>query len=661
MLNRFLILLLAISFSTAVSAQKDKDDPVLFSVGETAVHLSEFRYIYSKTNGEKADFSKASLQEYLDLYTNFKLKVKKAKDMRLDTITSLKQELDGYRRQLADSYLIDREVTENLVDEAYERTKQDVEVSHIMVTIPANSPPADTLEAWNKLLEAKKKLEAGELFAQVAAAYSNDKSVAKNQGRIGYVTALFPNGFYPLETAAYNGPIGKVQGPIRTNAGYHLLVVNSRRPARGEIEVAHIMVRLDKFPDGIKARRAIDSVYNQLQGGANFEELAKTASQDQATAAKGGYIGFFGINRYEKVFEEAAFSLATDGAYTSPIQSAIGWHIIKRISLKRDEPFAIVKSRLQNQIKQDARFELARIKMIERIKKESNFTEDRTTLNGFIASLEADTAKSFLTYRWKAPETPSTAPLFSFGNSEKKTLGDFADYCAKASRKRQQMSAAGIPETVKTLYTDFVGETALKHEERLLDAKYPEFKSLMREYEEGVMLFEVTKMEVWDKASADSVGLEAFYNQHKENYKWEERAMLSQYALQETAKDKINQIREHAKHYGPDEVLAKFNTEEAKILSRTEKQYEKGRNEVVDKMEWAVGSLSPVDQSKRDKSYNFFKLEKLLPPGQKTLQEARGYVVADYQDHLEKKWLEMLRKEYKVKLNEKVFNSMVKK
>ncbi len=659
MLNRFLILLFTFFSATALFAQKD--DPVLFSVGETPVHLSEFKYIYTKTNGDKADFSKASLQEYLDLYTNFKLKVKKAKDMKLDTISSLKQELDGYRRQLADSYLIDREVTEKLVDEAYQRTKQDVDLSHIMINLQPNASPADTLAAWNKMLEAKKRLEAGEDFSKVATAYSTDKSVSKNQGHIGFVTALFPNGFYALESAAYNSPIGKVQGPIRTNGGYHLLVVHGRRPARGEIEVAHIMVRLDKYPDLIKARRAIDSVYTLLQGGANFEDLAKTSSQDNATAAKGGYIGFFGINRYDKAFEDAAFALNADGDFSTPIQTTIGWHIIKRISLKRDEPFAVVKSRLQNQIKQDARFELARLKMIERIKQEGKFTEDRTTLDGFIATLQADTTRSFLTYKWKAPEQPSTAILFSFGNGDKTSLGDFADYCVKASRKRQQMSGSGIPETVKSLYNDFVGEAALKHEERLLDTKYPEFKSLMREYEEGVMLFEVTKMQVWDKASADSVGLEAFYGQNKANYKWEERAVLSQYALVEKSKDKINQIREFSKYNTPEAVLAKFNTEEEKILTRTEKQYEKGRNEVVDKMEWAAGALSPVEISKRDKSYNFFKLEQLLAPGQKTLQEARGYVVADYQDHLEKRWLESLRKEYKVKLNEKVFNSMVKK
>jgi peptidyl-prolyl cis-trans isomerase SurA len=659
MLNRFLILLFASFLATGLFAQKD--DPVLFSIDDKPVHLSEFKYIYSKTNGDKADYSKASLQEYLELYTNFKLKVNKAKAMKLDTISSLKQELDGYRRQLADSYLIDREVTEKLVDEAYERTKQDVDVSHIMISLPANASPADTLAAFTKIMEAKKKLEGGEDFAATAMVYSTDKSVNKNMGHIGFVTALFPNGFYSLETAAYNGPIGKLQGPIRTNGGYHLLMVHGRRPARGEIEVAHIMVRLDKFMDGIKARWAIDSLYTALQGGADFEEIARASSMDQATASKGGYIGFFGINRYERAFEDAAFSLKNDGDYTMPIQTSIGWHIIKRISLKQNEPFTVVKSRLQNQIKQDARYEAARLKMIERIKKESNFTEDRTTLNNFIATLEADTTKSFVTYRWKAPETPSTKPLFSFGNAHKMTLGDFEDYAAKASRKRQQMSGSGIEETVNTLYSDFVSETALKHEEKLLDTKYPEFKSLMREYEEGVMLFEVTKMEVWDKASADSVGLAAFFEKNKANYKWEERAVLSQYSLVEKAKDKINQVREFAKTNNPEAVLANFNTEEDKILSRTEKQYEKGRNEVVDKMEWKAGALSAVEISKRDKSYNFFKLEEVLAPGQKTLAEARGYVVADYQDYLEKRWLESLRKEYKVKTNEKVFNSLVKK
>jgi peptidyl-prolyl cis-trans isomerase SurA len=655
LLNLFFVLFL----SQSLVAQKD--DPVLFSVNDVPVHLSEFKYIYTKTNGQKADFSRVSLQEYLDLYTNFKLKVQKARDMKLDTITSLQQELAGYRRQLADSYLIDREVTDKLVEEAYERTKQDVDISHILFTLAENATPPDTLTAWKQALDARQKLENGESFSSVAMTYSSDKSVNKNQGRIGFVTALFPNGFYKLETAAYNSPTDKVVGPIRTDAGYHLLLVHERRPARGEIEVSHILVRLDQYADMIRPRRVIDSIYAELKAGVPFEDVARKSSQDKLTANKGGYIGFFGINRYEKTFEDAAFALQKDGEFSAPVQSSIGWHIIKRISLKRDEPFPLVKSRLQNQIKQDARFELARKAMIERIKRESDFSENRTTLQQFAASLEQDTAKSFLTYKWKAPEKPSQEALFSFGKDMKTTLGDFADYAQRASRTRQQMAGSSIETVVNRLYTDFIDENALKFEERQLEKKYPDFKSLMREYEEGVLLFEVTKMEVWDKASLDTIGLQAFFDKSPGKYQWNERAMISQYSLVESAKDKTEEVREFSRSNSPEKVLEKFNADGEVILTMQEKTFERGRNEVLDKMNWKSGELSPVESSKRDKSSNFFKIEEVLPPGQKSLQEARGYVVADYQDFLEKKWLEDLKKQYKVKVHEKVFNKLVKK
>jgi peptidyl-prolyl cis-trans isomerase SurA len=267
-----------------------------------------------------------------------------------------------------------------------------------------------------------------------------------------------------------------------------------------------------------------------------------------------------------------------------------------------------------------------------------------------------------LTYKYKAPEKPSSDVLFSFGSVQKVTLSEFADYAVKASRKRQQLATQGIVPVVKRLYEDMVDEQALKFEERQLETKYPEFKSLMREYEEGVLLFEVTKMEVWDKASQDTVGLQKFYETAKGKYQWEERATVSQYSLIESEQQKINELREFASANAHDVVIAKYNPADGeKVLTWQEKTYEKGKNEVLNKMPWKVGSLSPVEISKRDKSYNFFKVEKIIPPGQKSLQEARGYVVADYQDFLEKEWLQQLKNQYKVKLNEKVFNAMIKK
>ena len=654
MANRILIFFAFLLFSFNGYAQKGGNDPVLFSVDGQPVHVSEFNYIYSKTNGEKADFSEASLNEYLDLYTKFKLKVKRAKDMKLDTIPALKQELAGYRRQLADSYLIDREVTDKLVQEAYDRTQQDVDISHILIKLEEKPSSADTLKAYTKAMEALGKLEAGEKFATVARTYSEDKSVGKNEGRIGFVTALFPNGMYNLETTAFTAPVGKVVGPIRSKLGYHIAKIHNRRPARGEAEVAHILIRSDNDP--IKARIKADSVYQLLEVGKDFEAIARTHSTDKASAVKGGYIGFFGINRYEKSFEDAAFGLEI-GQYTRPIQTSVGWHIIKLINKKVNEPFDQVKNRLEAKIKKDVRFELAKEAMVARIKTEGKFTEFNATLKAFTDSLDQE----FLTYKWKAPKEKSNKLLFSFGKEMTVSEGDFAEYAQKSSRQRLRMGrGTRLREAVDILYNDFVSEKAFEYEERQLERKYPEFKALMREYEEGILLFEATKMLVWDKASQDTVGLKEFFKTVDGKYQWKNRAEVTQYSLKESAKQLQHQVREFSQTHSPQEVMAKFNTEEIPVLTYKEKVYEEGRNEVLGRMEWKVGNLSASEVSKRDKSINWLKIEAIKPPGKKTLKESRGYAVADYQDTLEAKWIEELRKAYKVKVHKDVLKGMMK-
>lgn len=660
MRSRFFLLFIALFITQTSFAQKG--DPVLFSVEGVPVQKSEFEYIYTKTNGPNATFSKESLDEYLELYVKFKLKVQKAKEMKLDTIVSLQQELNGYRRQLADSYLIDREVTEKLVEEAYMRKQQDVNLSHVLIKVAPDASPADSLKAYNKAMEAKKMLDSGKSIGSVAKMYSEDKSAAKNNGNIGWVTAFFPNGFYALETAAYEGELNKPIGPIRTSAGYHVMTVSERRPAKGETEVAHILVRLEKSDEQIRARQKIDEVYTKLKEGGDFNALAKEYSDDKVTAKKGGYLGFFGINRYEKPFENAAFDLVNDGDFTKPIQTTAGWHIIKRISKKEDQTLHMMKSALQNKIKGDKRFELAKVAMVERIKNEGSFKENRSTFDQFLTSLKQDSTKSFLTYKWKAPKNPSTESLFSFGDEVKVSLGDFQQYLQGASRIRQQKARQGLDGVVDFLYNQYIGETALKYEEKQLEKKYPEFKSLMREYEEGVLLFEVTKMEVWDKASQDTVGLQAFFDKNKENYKWKDRATVSEYSLVESAKSKINQVRNFAKTHAPEDVLASFNGDGTnKILSYKSKTYEKGRNEMLDKLSWNEGQLSPASINRKNKSQEFFKIETILPPSPKTLKDARGYVVADYQDFLEREWMEALKKQYKVDINQKVLSKMIKR
>lgn len=651
-------LLLGIFLMAVAGVQAQQNDPVLFTVEKTPVHQSEFVYIYSKTNGEKANFSQKSLDEYLDLYIKFKLKVQKAKELRLDTIPQLKNELAGYRRQLADSYLIDKEVTDKLIREAYDHTLNDVDISHILIAVKQDPSAADEKAAYDKAMAAKQRIAKGEDFATVAQELSDDKSAAKNGGHIGFVTALFPKGFYQLEVAAYKQPLKTLSDPIRTDIGYHILKVNDKRPARGEIEAAHILLRSNET-NGEELKKRIDSIYQALKGGADFDALAKTYSEDSRTAPKGGYIGFFGINKFTPDFESAAFALANDGDISMPFQSSVGWHIVKRISRPGIQPYDISKSRLEGLVKADPRFEAAKTAMVEKIKKEGNLKEYPTVLDEYVATLN----DTFLTFRWKPvkSEVPDKL-LLSLGSDFKVNLVDFVDFMERSSRKRIRKGAdISIPAVVKELYADYVSENCMKFEETQLEKKYPDFKSLMREYEEGILLFEATKMLVWDKASQDTAGLADFYQKIYGKYRWEPRAVTSIYRLNKSAADQIAAVRDFAANHSPEEVLEKFNTGEVPVLSLEKKTFERSRNPDLKGMEWKAGALSQTEDNPKNQVLKFLKIEEILPESMKTLDEARGYVVADYQDYLEDQWVEQLRKEYSVKVDQKVFDKMVKK
>ncbi|MEQ8704283.1 MAG: peptidylprolyl isomerase [Phaeodactylibacter sp.] len=637
-----------------------QDDPVLFSVDGKPVQQSEFVYIYSKTNGKKADFSEASLEEYLDLYVKFKLKVAKARAMQLDTVPELMTELNGYRRQLADSYLIDKEVTEKLIEEAYERSKQDVDISHILVSVKPDATPEEIAAAKGKLERAMKRIQEGEDFETVARSVSDDQSAKNNGGRIGYVTVLFPNGFYELEKAAYKVPVGKLSGPIRTDAGFHALLVHDRRPSRGEVEAAHILLRTDgdRNEKAVKAR--IDSAYQALEAGADFDALAKAVSEDSRTAAKGGYIGFFGINRFSREFEEAAFGMKEEGTYSKPVKTSVGWHILKLISRRGIQPYNIERGRLENAIKKDNRFEQAKAAMVARIKDEAGLKAYPEALGSFTESL----TDTFLTFRWRAPETPSQKVLFQYGDDFKVTVGDFADYLERSSRERIRMGRGkDVASAVTTLYENYLDESAMRYEEKQLEQKYPDFKALMREYEEGILLFEATKQLVWDKASQDTVGLEKFYETVKGKYRYGNRAETSIYRVSNELKDQMEEVRAFIAENTPEAVLGKYNDPDATfpLITHESKKLDKALYPEFKSMEWTAGAISQSEPNPQAQKFKITKIETLLEPRLKTLNEARGYVVADYQDYLEEQWVQELRETYEVDINRKVFKKLIKK
>jgi peptidyl-prolyl cis-trans isomerase SurA len=643
-------------FISFVTAQTE--DPTLFTVQNTPVKLSEFKYIYSKTNQDKADFSQASLDEYLDLYVKFKLKVQKAKEMRLDTIPALRSELEGYRRQLANSYLVDKEVTDKLIRETHEHMTKDVDISHIFVACDKNAKPADTLIAYKKAMEIFTEIKGGADFATVAKAKSEDKSAKENGGSLGFVTAMFPDGFYHFERGVYDGKPGSFFGPVRTNTGYHVVKINEFRPARGEMEVSQILFRKsDNTIKMMELQTRVDSVYKALQGGAKWEDLCAKYSDDKATAAKGGYVGFFGINRYQKSFEDAAFELKKDGDFSKPVQTGIGFHIIKRNSAKPVGSFDGMKRALTEKVKKDSRSELAKQSMISKIKKEGSFEEFPAVLQGW-QSKQLDTV--FLTFKWKPNDAKPKDVLMKYGAEKAYTIADFEEFCARASRDRMRGAGTDMKDVIAKLYKNWSDEVAMQFEETQLDKKYPDFKSLMREYEEGILLFDATKQLVWDKANTDSVGLEKYFNENlKDKYKWDERAVASTYSLKTDDLALVAKIRDMATKKPAADVLKKFN-KKSEVITVIEKTYEKGKNKDLTEL-WSNGATSNAKTDPGTKTSSFIKVERIEPASSKTINEARGYAVADYQDFLEKQWIEDLRKAYSVQIDDKVFKAMVKK
>lgn len=658
MVKQFLVTAcLSCLVALAGNAQPYHDDPVLFTVNNTPVRAAEFLQIYSKTNQQKADYTDASLREYLDLYVKFKLKVQKARDMRLDTAAAFRSELEGYRRQLAASYLVDKEVTEKLIREAYEHSKQDVDISHIFITCERNAKAEDTLRAFARATTLLQMVQKGEPFEKIARDSSEDKSAKDNGGRIGFVTAMLPDGYYALEKAIYSAKnTGLLPKLVRTNAGYHLVYVHAFRPARGEVEVAQILIRKgDSEEANAKKRLTADSALIAARR-LSWEEACTMYSDDKVSAAKGGYIGFFGINRYQRAFEDAAFALDKDGDISQIVETTIGWHIIKRLSKRTLLPFEDMRRALTERVKRDSRSEMAKRSMIARIQKEGNFKEFPENLKPWIGQ---QTDSVFHTFKWKPnPENPQT-PLVRYGVDKVFTVANFEEFLVRAGRERMRGLGHPVEETIGKLYQDWNDEVAIQYEESQLDRKYPDFKFLMREYEEGMLLFDAAKIEVWDRANTDSVGLEQYFNQNLTNkYLWDERAVVSLYTLKSDDAELLKKVREYAAKKLPEDVLKKFNKKE-EVLVRLEKTYEKGKNKDLTDL-WSAGSMTAAKSDAGTKTATFSKVEKIMPPSPKALSDARGYAVADYQDYLEKQWVEKLRKEYPVQINDEIFRTLIR-
>ncbi|MFN8142885.1 MAG: peptidylprolyl isomerase [Bacteroidia bacterium] len=652
-MNKKLFLSAALFFSlTQAGFTQDKKDPVILTIAGEDIPKSEFERVFKKNNTKETTFDKKAVNEYLQLYINYKLKVREALELGMDTAKSFVDELGGYRKQLAQPYLVDKDVSDKLLKEAYERMKTDLRASHILIKCDQNALPKDTIEAYNKAMKVRGELMKGADFTATAKKYSDDPSAKDNGGDLGYFSAL--QMVYPFESAAFNTKNGEISAPVRTRFGYHIIKVTDSRPAQGEVKVAHIMVKVAagaKEEDSTKAVAKVNEIYGKLKAGEKFEDLARQFSDDQSSAKNGGLLPMFGTGRMVPEFEKAAFALKANGDYSEPVRTSYGWHIIKLIEKKPLGSYEELQADLKSKVQKDSRSELSKSSMISRIKSKYGFEEMPKAKDEFMKTVDTTLSAG----KWSADQAAMLkGNMFSLGNkvySQK----DFATYVADHQSKR---GAGQDPKILAgNMYHDWVNESCLAYEETKLDSLYPDFRNLMGEYRDGILLFELTDKKVWSKAVKDTTGLKAFYEKNKNNYMWADRLDATVYtcANAEVAKEVRKQMK---KIDDVDTLLAKINKSSQLNLQVKSAKFLKGDNDVIDKIEWKPGMTKDIQ---KDNQVVFVDVKQVLPAQPKTLDESKGLVTADYQNALEKEWIETLRAKYPVKVEQNVVDSIANK
>lgn len=640
------ILLLFIILITLSHSNVNASDDVLFTIDDTKVYSSEFKYIYQKNNfNNKADYSKKSLDDYLALYINFRLKVKQALDEGLDKNERFLDELSAYEKQLLDSY-VEKNILEKLVKQEYDRSQTDVFISHIFIQVADND--------WDKALvradDVYKKIKGGLSFEDAAKQFSDDKQTQEKGGKIGWLNS-FQMTFPEIEEVSYTMKPGDVSAPVKTRLGYHLIKLNETRPARPKIKVAIIKRYLPVKEATDSAFKAVEDtmklVYSKLKKNESFESLVQQYSQDEMTKSSGGQMDWFGINTYAKVFEDAAYALK-DGEYSAPVKTSTAWYIIKRLETAKPLNFESSIPLLRTKLQNSALFQYELDKFTAQLKKKYSVKEWTSTYPEFKQRLSSFSAISPYVYK----DTSAPAKLLQI---EDKTYNE-NDFGKKIQGMYYTITPKQGMDRFEVLIEKAAQSFLLEFYKEDIKANNQEYKLLMDEYKNGIMIFALSEKNIWNKASEDTVGLLQYYNDHKTDFNLKKRATVRTITVS-NSKQANALYKMIASNRGvSDEMLI-------------EKMKSMGIEQPNINTEVKEAAKTTLDLSKEyvakpqfsDNTYKIIQVSNVLPERSRSFDECRGYVVAAYQEFLEKQWVKSLKDKYKVVINTPVLESLVKK
>ncbi len=624
-----------------------QDDPVVMTINGKDILKSEFEYIYTKNSRQQIE-DKLTVADYADMFINFKLKVDQAERMRLDTASTFIKELAGYREQLSKPYLVDKNVEDSLVNEVYERMQENVEVSHILLRLEKDATEAKRIAVRARLMKIKERIAKGEDFHSLAKELSEDPSAKQNSGALGYIKPFLT--VLPFEDAAYATAVGEVSDPVRTEFGYHLILVTNRRKEEGELRTAHIMKSYGQNPNEeeiAESKKEIEDIYAQLKAGADFAELAQNESDDNGSARYGGKLPWFGRGRMVPEFERETYVLENPGDITEPFRTAYGWHIAQLLESRGIGDLLEVRQEIMRKIARDERGAMSKNILVSKLMGEYAVEINAQTRAAIVAYLEdrkLDSEFVDFLYQMNAPLIQSTVI--------NRTTYDLAGFLKDKAVNKYEEAISEFDKYMR----DYVNAEILTFEKSQLENKYPEFNNLLQEYRDGILLFEISTKEVWDKALTDEEGIAKYFKKHKRDYKWDEPRYKG-FVIACKDKDTEKEVKKLIKDYPVDSLLTVLPREINRDgESRVVVEYglhKRGEHRGFDNLAFGKGTQEWMG----DYPVQFFKGERQRRyPSDYT--DVKGQVVSDYQTYLDKQWIQEMRKKSVIEVNEDILKTI---
>ncbi len=617
----------------------------LLTINGNDISKAEFERIYLKNNNQATPSTDQDIDDYLQLFINFKLKVLEAENLGYDTLSTFTTEFNQYFSQLADPFFLDTAYENQMIKQAYERSKKEIRISYILIKSPETQ---DTAIAYAKAMEAYNHLQKGEDFYKVAIQYSETPSVRRDSGD-GWYNRVFMMP-YALENFTFNAKIGDISKPIFANDAYFILKITGTRTVPKRVRASHIYLRLPQNPskaDSILVFKRIDSIQQAFKSGKTFSEVVTLFSDDSYSKTHGGDLGWFSTGKMLRAFETAVYSIKNVGDSIGPIRSRVGYHFIKLTDVENLGSFADEKAELKTTLEKSDRYNLVKNKIYKDLKKEYNYTFTGD-MNDFYTKVDTTLLKG----KWDGKIFGNDNKiLFRFADQEF-TNEDFANYLINNQRF---VNNVDMHLYLDNKFDTYVNKCLRDYELTQLPDKNEDFKYLMQEYHDGLLLFDITNDMVWDKAVKDTVGLRKYFNQNRNKYFQKVNIVVYSYST-DKARDKTVKLlaKKDKKGISDTGIVEIINKKTNLINLELAGVYKYNDNTSGD----YVIDLMRNNKLADNQNIVVDETNKKIILIKDNLPYVKGLVTADYQDVLEKEWIANLRNKYSFSINQDVLNQV---